>query len=89
MASFGGGELYQMVGDLRPTVGMRNLRFRQNREKQDPLEAPGNAARRQPDSSNDAVTLKQTFNRTAPGAIRSLGAAEIDFHGLPRWDRPG
>ena len=75
MASFDGGELYQMVGDLRPTVGMTNLRFRQNREKQDPFEAPGNAARRQPDSSKDAVTRKQTFNRTAPGAIRSLGAA--------------
>jgi hypothetical protein len=29
MASFGGGELYRMVGDLRSTVGMTNLRFRQ------------------------------------------------------------
>jgi hypothetical protein len=37
MASFGGSELYEMVGDLPPTVGMTNLRFRENREKQDPL----------------------------------------------------
>jgi hypothetical protein len=74
MASFDGGEAYQMVGDLRPTVGT-TLRFRQNREKQDPFEAPGNAARRQPDSSKDAAMRKQMFNRTAPGAIRSLGAA--------------
>jgi hypothetical protein len=56
-------------------VEVTNLRFRQNREKQDPFEAPGNAARRQPDSSKDAVTRKQTFTRTAPGAIHSLGAA--------------
>jgi hypothetical protein len=75
MASFGGGDLYRTVGDLRSTVGMTNLRFRQNQEKQDPFEAPGNAARRQPDSPKDAVTGKQTFNRTAPGAIPSLGAA--------------
>jgi hypothetical protein len=75
MARSGGGELCQMVGDLRPTVEVTNLRFRQNREKQDPFEAPGNAARRQPDSSKDAVTRKQTFTRTAPGAIHSRGAA--------------
>src|SRR5258707_1650909 len=52
MVSFG-GELSQMVGDLRPTVGMTNPRFRQNREKQDPFEAPGNAAGTQPHSSKD------------------------------------
>ena len=49
--------------------------FSQNRERQDPFEASGNAARRQPDSSKDAVTRKRTFTRTAPGAIRSLGVA--------------
>jgi hypothetical protein len=73
MGSFG-GELYQMVGDLRPTVGMTNPCFRQNREKQDPFEAPGNAARRQPHSSKDAVTRKQTFTgqrraRYVPSAL--------------------
>ena len=82
-----------MVGDLRPTVGMTNLRFRQNREKQDPFEAPGNAARRQPDSSRDAVTRKQTFTRTAPGAILSLGAIVTTCpDGIVQWPpvhRPG
>jgi hypothetical protein len=67
MASFDGGEPTKMVGDLRPTVGMTNLRFRQNREKQGPFEAPGNAARRQPDSSKDAVTRKQMFQPDSAG----------------------
>src|ERR1700729_1321453 len=97
MASFGGRELCRMVGDLRSTVEMTNLRFRQNREKQDPFEAPGNAARRQPHSSKDAVTREQTFNRTAPGGIRSLAPPRSIFTAQPdgtvQWplvhDRPG
>jgi hypothetical protein len=67
MVSFG-GELYQMVGDLRPTVGMTNPRFRRNREKQDPFEAPGNAAGTQPHSSKD-------FQPDSAGRDASLSAA--------------
>jgi hypothetical protein len=51
MASFG-SELYQMVGDLRPTVGMTNP-VSPKWGKAGPFEAPGNVAGTQPHSSND------------------------------------
>ena len=84
MASSDDGGLYQMVGDLRPTVGMTTSAFAKI-GKQDPFEAPGNALegnrihQRTPSRASD-VHPDSARRDTFPRRPRSI-------HGLPRWDR--
>jgi hypothetical protein len=88
-ASFGSSGQYQMVGDLRPTVGMTNLRFRQNKEKQDRLGAPamrleGNRIHQRTSSRASRRSTGQRRGRYVPSALpRSIFTACPD--GIVQW----
>jgi hypothetical protein len=63
-----------MVGDLRPTVGMTNPCFRQNREKQDLLKRPamrleGNRIHQKTPSRASSRSTGQRRARYVPSAL--------------------